>query len=366
MASLLLLTSTLFAQKKPQYQLGGALRFNYNYSDWKAGNTKRGGDFGFDVFRLNAKASYKEFFLDAEYRFYPSTSGGGMLKHGWLGYRINEYQHVQLGLTVVPFGIQPYTSNSYFFNINYYLGLEDDSDMGIKYSYRKNAWEFAAAFFKNSDELQFGSDSESSPDRYAYDVGGRNKEVNQGNLQLIYHFGQSVKQQVGASVLLGGLYNLDTEKMGTHYAMAVHYVVDYSNWNLKLQYANRKLSPRNKVGEDRSEVVMSAYGSSYYIASHFNLYSAALAYTFQLNKGVWRSVQVYNDFSLMEKLQHGYANSIQNVTGCLIDLKPVYVYVDCALGKNHAWLGGDWERSFSHNTSDAWGVRLNVNMGYYF
>lgn len=358
--------STLFAQEKPQYQLGGALRFNYNYSDWKAGHKERGGDFGFDVFRLNAKASYKQLQLDAEYRFYPTASGGGMLKYGWVGYQFNEHHNLQVGLTRVPFGIQPYTSNSYFFNLNYYVGLEDDADMGIKYSYRKGAWELAAALFKNADELQFGSSTEISPDRYAYDVGGRNKEVNQGNLQAIYHFGQSAKQQIGGSALLGGLYNLDTEQMGNHYALALHYMGDYKNWNLKLQYARRKASPKNKEGEDRNEIAMSAFGSSYYVASRFDLYSATLAYTVPVNNGVFKSMQFYNDFSLMEKSQQGAANSVQNVTGCLFNLAPVYIYLDYALGKNHAWLGGDWERSFSYQTSNKWNARLNINMGYYF
>lgn len=67
--------------------------------------------------------------------FIRSHRGEASLKHGWLGYRFNDYNQLQVGLTTVPFGIQPYTSNSYFFNINYYVGLEDDADMGIKYIY---------------------------------------------------------------------------------------------------------------------------------------------------------------------------------------------------------------------------------------
>lgn len=69
-------------KEKPVLKIGGALRFNYNYSDWKAGCRKRGGDFGFDVFRLNVDASYHKFQLSADYRFYPSSSGGGMLRQG--------------------------------------------------------------------------------------------------------------------------------------------------------------------------------------------------------------------------------------------------------------------------------------------
>ena len=40
--------------------IGGAIRFNYNLSDWKEEQVKRGGDYGYDVFRLNTSGSYKK------------------------------------------------------------------------------------------------------------------------------------------------------------------------------------------------------------------------------------------------------------------------------------------------------------------
>ena len=43
--------SPLAAQEKTMLKIGGALRFNYNYSDWKPENRNRGGEFDFDVFR---------------------------------------------------------------------------------------------------------------------------------------------------------------------------------------------------------------------------------------------------------------------------------------------------------------------------
>src|SRR5699024_7867230 len=39
--------------EKPQIHFGGALRFNYNLSNWKEGQMQRGGDFGYDMFRVN-------------------------------------------------------------------------------------------------------------------------------------------------------------------------------------------------------------------------------------------------------------------------------------------------------------------------
>ena len=99
--------------------------------------------------------------------------------------------------------------------------------MGIKYRYRHGRWEATLAYFKNADITDFGSNRPTSPDRYAYDLGGRNKETHQGNLQVIYRFDNSVRQEVGVSALAGGVYNLDTRHTGLRTAFALHYVADY-------------------------------------------------------------------------------------------------------------------------------------------
>lgn len=39
-------------RKDFEFDFWGALRFSYNYSDWKPGHKKRGGDFGYDVLIL--------------------------------------------------------------------------------------------------------------------------------------------------------------------------------------------------------------------------------------------------------------------------------------------------------------------------
>jgi len=68
----------------------------------------------------------------------------------------------------------------------------------VKFVHSDEHWKYALAFFKNADELLFGANSETSDDRYGYDVAGRNKEINQLNAQLIYKYGnQSHFQPIG-------------------------------------------------------------------------------------------------------------------------------------------------------------------------
>ena len=370
--TLLFITPTLSAREKPKLKLGGALRFNYNYSDWKKDSKKKGGDFGYDVFRLNVEGSYKKILLNAEYRFYAKSSGGPMLKHGWFGYQFNDNHQLQVGLTQVPFGVLPVTSNNFFFNINYYLGLEDDSDMGIKYAFNYRNWSIFAAFFKNADVLDFGDKSDVSPDRYGYDITGRNKEVNHGNLRVAYHWGNQFQQEIGISGMLGGIYNVDTEKMGTRKAYAVHYAASYKNWNLKAQYTSYKLSPKNGLDEegipiDDAYIWMGAYGANYKVSTKADTYLASLSYTIPINKGILDQIRIYNDFSMMDKRIDGQKDSYQNVSGVMITTGPIYTYIDYALGKNQAWFSNAWDDSFAEgDPSNEWNARFNINMGYYF
>ncbi len=355
------------AQEKLQVDIGGALRFNYNLSSWKEGQKDRGGDFGYDMFRVNFKSSYQGIYLDAEYRLYSEDFGGGFLKQGWVGYKFNPANEIQVGLNQVPFGIQQYNSHNWFFNLTYYFGLEDDHDMGVKYLHIDNNFEYALAFYKNSEELRFGGTTESSPNRYSYDVVGRNKEVNQVNAKLVYKFGDSIKNRVGISTQYGGLYNLDTKKTGSHSGIALHYEMDFSNWNFKYQAMIIDHDPKNLPGETDDYLQMGAYGFPYQVASDFNIYTVAVSKSIPVKIGPVSNLQFYNDFGFMDKKVESFENSFMNVTGVLVSAGNLYTYIDYAAGYNHSWLGGNFVDDFSTGNPDAkWEARFNINIGYYF
>lgn len=362
-----LIPFTAAAQDKPELDIGGALRFNYNLSSWKPEQKKRGGDFGYDLFRVNAIASYKDLYVNAEYRLYSESFGGGMLKQGWFGYRFNDIEELQLGLTQVPFGIQQYNSHNWFFNLGYYVGLEDDHDMGIKFVHRGEKIEYQVAYFKNAEELRFGNDSAISYSRYSYDVAGNNKEVHQGNLKFIYKFGDTLKSQLGFSAQYGGLYNLNTTKIGNHYGFALHYEADYRKWNLKSEAMLVAHNPENEPGVSDEVITMAAYGAAYQVASDFNLYTLAISRDLPVSWGPVSNLQFYNDFGYMQKHESSFEDSFMNVTGVGIQAGNLYTYVDYAAGYNHSWLGGNFIDDFAAGNPDAkWEARFNINFGYYF
>lgn len=153
---LFLLPLLNYAQDKPIVGVGGALRYNYLVSSWDSDQKDIGGDFVYDFIRINTEAKYKDVYLNAEYRFYAPGFGGGFMKQGWIGYKVNDREDIQLGLTQVPFGIQTYNSQNWFFNLTYYVGLEDDHDLGLKYMNIGDKFEYQLAFFKGSELYSLG------------------------------------------------------------------------------------------------------------------------------------------------------------------------------------------------------------------
>jgi hypothetical protein len=376
--ALLLISFTSFlalnnvsAQKDsiPPYSLkiGGALRMNYNVSSWKPDQVARGGDFGYDLFRINVQAEYNRVFLNVEYRLYSTAFGGGMLKQGWVGYRFkNEKSRIELGLTQVPFGIQQYNSNNWFFNITYYTGLEDDHDMGIKFVHEAERITYHLAFFKNAEELKFSNSASISPNRYSYDVAGRNKEVNQFNAKVDFKLGEKKNHVLSVFGQYGGLYNVVVKELGNHYGFGAAFETRLNKLRFKFQAVHYTNNPNDTV-QDLRIIEMAAYGALYNVASQGNVFTAGIAYDIDVKWGPISRITLYNDFGLINKSVESFSNSYMNVAGGMVTAGKVYTFIDFAFGKNHSWLGPDWSDAFgAGNVNAEWNLRFNVNIGYYF
>jgi len=349
---------------KPTLKIGGALRFNYNLSTWKKEQVTRGGDFGLDMFRINADASYKKLDFHAEYRFYAKSSGGSFLKDGYVTYNFNDSTQLQAGLVQNPFGNTTYNSHNWFFNLPYYVGFEDKFSMGFKFHQQRKRWSYDVAFFKNAMELDFGDKTEIDPSRYSYDVAGRNKEVNQGNIKTEYMLSDNKK--IGVSGMLGGVYNIPTGRMGARWAAAIHTDLNFGKLNVKLQsmYYQYNLADSSQY---KGVVELGAYGATYEVAQRAYLHTASFAYTQPIKLGPVTSLTFYENFSYMDKPQEGYTDTQMNVTGCMVTAGNLVTYIDWAAGNNQPWLGSEWQNGLSSGNPDSqWHSRFNINFGYYF
>lgn len=363
--------------QKPAFHVGGALRFNYRYMTWKNEQYARvdqakGGEFLLDTFRFDVNGSYKGLKLSTEYRFY---AGYNMLHHGYIEYDFNKNNRIQLGISQVPFNIQPYASHNWFFSIEYYVGLEDNYDAGIKYIRNQGPWTFKFAYYKNSGGNYTGSTLASS--RYSYDVvpakasvaglTSNNSEVNQFDLKVEY----TIKHgDVGSTTLsfsgqYGQLYNDKLDAMGNHNAWALNLNGYYGRFNIQAGLIRMAQNPKTLPGIPNDLVVMGAYDFPYEVAAKGNIYAFNIAYKLPVNWGPISSLNFYNDFSMYDKDKKSFYNTYHNVTGCAISAGKVYTYIDFANGKNDPWLGQF--TGLGPGVKHAkWKLRFNINIGYYF
>ncbi|MFA7140518.1 MAG: hypothetical protein WC126_05870 [Proteiniphilum sp.] len=391
---LLIFSSLVIAQPQKRedgFKIGGSMRYNILSTNYESGGSKLNPDATWDTWRLNVDGSMSGIDLSFEYRFYP-TFDTHFIHHGYIGYAFSDKVYMKLGVSQVPFGIPGFASHSWWFQIPYYLGLEDDYDMGISFDLKPaQNLDLSLAYFRQAEPQGPGIDPFAG--RYSYDiVPGTGafvndegeliygeeaiaslRELNQFNARLVWHFTDN--WQVGLSAQSGGIYNSVLDETDLSTAFAAHLAGDFGRFNLKAEVIRYDYNAKGDNGRDLDVVQMGGYGYAYVggdrytggVASKANIYVAGLAYTIPVEWGALSSIQPYIDYSMVDKDVDIFHDTHHLVLGMMITAGPVYTYIDYALGKNQPWLTDDFGKGLGSGVEDArWNSRFNANIGYYF
>jgi hypothetical protein len=346
-----------------QLSIGGAIRLNYGWKTYDDDLKKRGGDFGFELFRMEADGECGNIYFSIQYRWYEYFNA---IHHGYFGYHLSPDLDLEIGIHQVPFGILPYASHSFWFGATYYLGLEDDYDAGIKLVWRKKNWTFHGAFYKNPeyiDNTRLG--------RYSFDLvtseQQQNGETNQANLRIAYDLipENGMVLNIGISGEYGGIWNNTSKQTGSRFAVAVHADWKFKEWNLQLQGIHYQYDPVNPDSVSDRSLQFGAFMAPFMVIANANVLTFNIAKRIELNGSLIDNITFYNDFSITMPSWENTQNSIQNVTGCLVNKKGLYLYIDWISGQN-MWFAGGPGIGLNEPGWDEWKGRLNVNFGYFF
>ncbi|WP_162862931.1 hypothetical protein [Salinibacter ruber] len=396
--------------------INGSLRFNALFRSYgeQADKTLGDGGFTFDTFRIGANGSYGGLIFDSELAVYPESFGGVFLQKGWVGYEFSESRQIQVGVSQVPFGIQPYASSSWFFNSTYYVGLEDDYDAGVKAMFTPGNWDIQGAYYMNAEQTDFFAGSNFG--RYSYDVvpvtsfpafgdagdandvngiggytvvpGGNSTrspiaEAHQFNIKAAYSFdhGDLGFTKVGVSGQRGQLKNLSTGDTDWHAAYAAHFQGRYGGFGAKLEFAQQELNPpltdaeqtafNNQSNVDYNAddfVVMGAYNFPQRVAAKHTVYSSSVSYRIPVNVGPVSQIKPYYDFSLVTKDVEAWNDNATHDIGFLTSAGPLFVYTDLNISKGHPFNhpGANFASVMAENNDNEWRTAFNLNIGIYF
>tara|TARA_B100002019_G_scaffold76994_1_gene66441 strand:+ start:1227 stop:2816 length:1590 start_codon:yes stop_codon:yes gene_type:complete len=421
--------------------LGGAIRANLvsgDYDNLAADGNVRGpsrddGSASLGTLIFNGTYDFGDFSAFAEYRFYDSIGsyGGSHFLHTfYLGKEYNDGSDFKLGIVEVPFGIERFgAAYGYLNHLDYVVGLSDDRDLGLTYSFALSDWDLDLGYFwgaepkgkgqsKNSARGSFdvvsplGSSSNPSWPYTAFIGEGNNflegnfspwEEGRQFNIRVkkqLYSGG--FENTIGASYQYGKLESTDTLGRfdpGKMNASSLFIKSTYGSWQMKAalmhyDYAIDTLKDgENYLRYNPDQIVVGIFDTPLFVASEGVIPSLGISYTiFPRNLSFIDYLVPYLDYSRIIKNGHtdgpsGYyylqpentefRDSEQLSLGTMIGIGQLLIYVDYAMGKGSPLIGNNNDQYFtgasvnhpfspSTNFDLGWQSRLTINFGYYF
>lgn len=365
-------------EQKDYLKLGGAIRFNTIFQNFEESDKALDGSVKFDAFIISADAHKSGFDLSLQYRFYPESKTH-FFRHAYIGYKIDQKWYAKAGIIQKPFGIGDFASHNWFFQLPYYLGLEDSHAMGVGTVFKHEKWTLDLAYFRQASPGGpiKGQDNAVGNGRFSYAVvpttgivdgeivDANVRELDQFNTRLRYQLTPQV--EIGASAQVGAIYNREIDSRDWGVNWAGHVVYDFNRWNFKGEVIGYNYNSKSNNGEKLDAVQMAAYGSAYDVASKGMIYVAGLSYKIPINRKFFQSVTPYFDYSYLDKSKKGYHATHHMIPGLMFQSGPISTYVEYAMGKNQPWFTSYFGEGLAEGSKNArWNGRFNINIGYYF
>lgn len=386
-------TDMAFELAGGRLKVGGAVRVNYTAGtypkDSGGGESSRsfsdGGNVGLDTARINLDYENGNVLGKFEYRFYDGYGGFGtgyhMLHTAWLGYNYANGSQVQVGVNRVPFGPGPYgISQSFFFDQHYYVGLSDDMDLGVKYSWSTGDWKWDAGYYLQ-DEGSYKGGSKKA-DRYSYDVitdgaGNGYAEENQLNLRGIYSTKLAgIDSDLGFSTQYGQLRGEGVNALGNPTqdgdmsAYSLHMVNKWNNFTLATQGTYYDYDVQQAGVPNQGEILMGAFAFPTAVAQKAFIPAVSLSYYLETPSIGWLNYVIpFAEYSSIVKDEAGFNDSeLYTIGAAFGTVGGWYTYAEYATSNGNDFIGGDggFNSRFGANPDQKRNHRFNINFGYYF
>ncbi|MDR8523189.1 hypothetical protein [Shewanella fidelis] len=352
---------------QPSVELGGAVKVKYFVDDANQASKSNGGEFAFDALELDIDSQISENWTASAKYIFKNSSSNHFVKYAYAAYNGVEDWQFQGGIVSKPFGNKSFISHNWWESINYYMGFEDDYDLGAKAIYNSGAWTSEIAFFKNSEYA--ANDTRSyAADTYSGTINGteyNNEETNTFNIRQSYVLDfDKLTVQLGASLEYGQIYDSLHDDHGTSTAYAVHLDAQYSGYQLQLQMVDYDYDQFDSEGKNGLYAMKMGEGA-YEVAAKGQIFAANIAKSIGYD---WGTVTVYNDYSHLTPdtdVNPKLNDSVINTTGVSIAVSDFFIYVDHIYGKNAVWIGGQSGLGIE-NQDDDFHSLFNISVGYYF
>jgi hypothetical protein len=357
---------------KTNFTLGGAVWLRSAFQNWIQENQANQRGFYFDQFRLSisgehglAKKAKLKFSAQVRWWSYQFA-----VHHMWFGVQFNEHNELRYGITNTPFGAMPSISSSFWYSLNYYIGMESDHDAGLHYIFNKEGLNLQFAYFRNEEYNNPTATNRWAPD-LIIDGDQQNFERNQLNGRLAYKFGYNTEfsSEFGISGEIGQIKNQLMRDNGRRWAFALHYVGNYRNWNPYAQVVRYEFLPNNPDSVDNRTVLMGFFSDQRLIAAKATTFTGGIRKHWNIDWWLFDKLNAYLEYSTIIKDENAFNDSRLINPGAVIQAGPFYIWTDLLVGQNAWWFNDSQDNSGlgagAGNNND-WEFRYNFSLQWYF
>ena len=354
------------------FTISGAVRANYQHKDY--GQPAADQNIKFDAAILDLGYESTKWFGKAEYRCYQYDKfcDFSTLVYGYAGYHLNKTDNITVGLQPIPFGPGRFWDSSFYAGINNTMGLQDASDLGVKYHFElPSSTKVDLAYFATDggnytgdsrDSARYTANLVKTSDPLKTSLTEKNMWMARVDQDLNFLKTDDLKVSVGGSYWHSDVENEHTHQDGSRNAWAVFSKVNYQNLGVTLTGGKTSMSNQDALNPHLS--TFGSFDSEYDLANKGFFYTVDTSYTF---KNVWNDVSVspYVVFSGFDKNQSGYKNSQRNIVGAAWGYKNSSLYTEYVMSKNDPFIGGTGS-SLAAGDDGKWNKLLNIMFIYSF
>ena len=360
-----------------QLKLSGAIRTRYIHKDYVVEANEGSKNDDWQLADIKTVLIYENpdwiASLDLRCYQYHRLCDALFLKDAWAGYKISNQQRISVGFQSVDFGFGRLWGNSYYETLLNTVGLEDIQNLGMKYQFKDDQYNFILGFYPTDGGNYKGTSKDSS--RYSgnfveaddltqgTDIDEKNMWITRFSRKFELNATENFSTEIGGSYWYSELQNHRTDQHGNRRTWSIFSTTNYQAWQWLFLFGEQNIKNGDDLLPNTSTI--GAFDYPYQVANKGQYMANEINYTFAKPFHQLENIKPYVSYSRFYKDESGYQDSDRLIAGLYFNYKKVGIQGEYILSRNDPMTGSGAD-GLAQGDSNQWNKLFYLSIGYYF
>ncbi|WP_336151517.1 hypothetical protein [Acinetobacter ursingii] len=360
-----------------QLKLSGAIRTRYIHKDYVVEANEGSKNYDWQLADIKTVLVYENpdwiASLDLRCYQYHRLCDALFLKDAWAGYKISNQQRISVGFQSVDFGFGRLWGNSYYETLLNTVGLEDIQNLGMKYQFKDDQYNFILGFYPTDGGNYKGTSKDSS--RYSgnfveaddltqgTDINEKNMWITRFSRKFELNATENFSTEIGGSYWYSELQNHRTDQHGNRRTWSIFSTTNYQAWQWLFLFGEQNIKNGDDLLPNTSTI--GAFDYPYQVANKGQYMANEINYTFAKPFHQLENIKPYVSYSRFYKDESGYQDSDRLIAGLYFNYKKVGIQGEYILSRNDPMTGSGAD-GLAQGDSNQWNKLFYLSIGYYF